>query len=246
MQERIPPFRRLSHSKRPSARRAIWFVMLFFIGVLIVLFFDSDLNKIDQVEIKGNYFVTDNEVRATAGLAEGNDFFRWDVQQAEQALTQLPVVEKVSIERSFPGLIRIHIQEWEMVALWANQEGRFPLLANGSIPGKYPWGNQPFAGPVIKGYSNPEDVQALVEELIKVSAEIRADLLEITPQENEIYTNLLQISSRQGHRIYIQREDLEQKMKLYPRFQNKPEGDLYFLDTTRYVPNKTWDSVEIE
>ncbi len=239
MQGRIPPFRRLSQSKRPPARRAIGFVMLFFIGVLVVLFFNSDLNKIDQVEIKGNYFVTDNEVRKAAGLAEEYDFFRWDAQQAQKAIEQLSVVEKVSIERSFPGLIRIHIQESEMVALWVTQEGRFPLLANGSIPHQHSWGNQPFAGPVIKGYSNPKDVQALAKELVKVPAEIRTNLLEITPQDNEIYTNLLQISSRHGHRIYIQREDLEQKMKLYPRFQNEPEGDLYFLDTTRYVPSET-------
>lgn len=240
MEERIPPFHASSQSQRPPAWRAIGFILLFFMGVLVVLFLHSDLSKIDQVEVEGNFLVSDEEVRSKAGLVKGADFFRWDADQARKALKQVPAIADVSIERSFPGTLRIQIREWETLALWQDEHGLYPLLANGSIQFKRPWENHSFDGPIIRDFSE-EKAKELAEKLVKIPASTRRDLSEITPKASEIYGDLIQVTSRQDHLIYVQLGNFHEKLKLYPRFRNQPQGILYFLETTRYVPSAPED-----
>jgi len=63
------------------------------------------------VEVQGETYLSESEVRTAAGLAKPIDFARVDLAQAEKKLRKQSRIERVSVERALPRRIVIKIVE---------------------------------------------------------------------------------------------------------------------------------------
>src|SRR5690606_24854571 len=105
--------------KPPRKRRngAIIFLLItFFLILLAVLFIQSDLSKVSQIEINGNRYTASEELGQALVLSVDDPFFSVTAATLSRRLEELPFVEKAVVKKLFPGHIEIEIAEFPEVA----------------------------------------------------------------------------------------------------------------------------------
>ena len=78
---------------------------------------------VDRVEVTGAERVTPEQVRAAAGIEPGTPLARIDLDEVEAAVAQLAPVGSVVARRSWPGTVRLELQERTAVAGVVGPEG---------------------------------------------------------------------------------------------------------------------------
>ncbi|HTG69349.1 MAG TPA: FtsQ-type POTRA domain-containing protein, partial [Candidatus Udaeobacter sp.] len=62
--------------KRMGSRKLLTILILLFVALLAVLFFNSSISKVSEIQIEGMRFVTSEEIGKTSGILVGDAFFR--------------------------------------------------------------------------------------------------------------------------------------------------------------------------
>ncbi|PTX51957.1 cell division protein FtsQ [Melghirimyces profundicolus] len=235
MEERVPPLRPSNHGRKPPSVTAIFFILLFFLGVCLVLFLKSPLSEIREIRVEGNHLVSDREVLETVRLVKGTSFFHWETGKAEQALRTLPQVRDATVSKSFPGTVRIRLTEVKRVGYWAGDRKIYPLLSDGSVLQEEPWEGE-VDRPVIRDFGKGEMLASVAAGLSELSPKVILELSEIRPGKDVTYPDLVKIYTRRDHLIRVQASELGEKVKYYPHFKDRPPGTLNLLESTWYVP----------
>lgn len=236
VEQRIPPLRSPGRSRKPPSVAAIFFILLFFLGVSLVLFLKSPLSEIRDIRMEGNRLVSDREVLETARLVKGASYFHWDADQAEKRLRRLPEVKEASVTKSFPGTVRIRLREVRRVGYLSEGEKIYPLLSDGSIL-KTNWEGE-VDRPLVKGLKPKGEREMVAAGLAKLPARVLAEISEIRSGGNDTYPDLVKVYTRRDHLIRVRARDFGEKMKHYPHFMDRPPGTLNLLESTWYVPGK--------
>lgn len=239
MVDRVPPFRELPRQNPPPSRWAVPFTLLFFTSLLVAFFLHSPLGKVENIIIEGNHLVSKQEILDEIRLKKGASFFRWDAGEAEQVLEKMPEIENATVDKSFPGTVRIHIRESRQVALWKQEDKLYPVLANGRVLMNRPWKAQPPPGPILSDWgTRTEDRTALARELALLPREKLEEISGIRPAVDPVYRDVVSVDTRWGHEIRLRIKGLHKKMELYPEFHHHPPGTLYLIDSIRFVPER--------
>lgn len=200
----IPPFREKKVRSRRVNRWAVGFIMLFFVATLVLLFFQSPFSKIRHIEIDGNVTLDQQEILDQISLTTGLQFFEWDREAATERLMRNEQVKDITIKKSFPGKITIKVSEWPRVAFWLQTEDDIvqplrPVLEDGTVLNE-PWTDQ-VDKPLLRGWKNKSDIQAISEQLARVDSEILRSLSEIHPQPSDTYSDEVRVFTDEGNEI---------------------------------------------
>ena len=96
-----------------------------------------------EIVVVGRRFTPAQDIVAATRLREGAPLLAFDPSMARAELERMPWIRSASVERRFPGTVRIDIVERRPVALWQDQ-GRFAVLdedgreIRGADPGAFP------------------------------------------------------------------------------------------------------------
>ncbi len=80
-------------------------------------FSQSQFFALKRIDVRGLAKQNRDEVVRVSGLTLGMNYFRLDIQQAEERLRSLPLIEQVEVRKSFPNAVIIDIKEREPHAL---------------------------------------------------------------------------------------------------------------------------------
>lgn len=238
MDGRVPPFRLRTGKKRPPSPWAFAFIILFFMGMLLVLFLQSPLSKLQNIEVTGHSLLTKEEILTKAQLAKGRSYFSISQSQVEASLTTLPEVEKVIVKKTFPDEIYIEVKEKPIIALFqtSSHEQFLPILSDGTVLTKR---NIPSSNDflVFIGW-DPKDqrFKQVVEQVAALPSSISSELRRVHPVKK--HPDQVEIHSEHGHQIFVRISDLHQKIAYYPSFLNHPKGTLYLLESIWFSQNK--------
>ncbi|WP_169713765.1 cell division protein FtsQ/DivIB [Paludifilum halophilum] len=235
MEQRVPTYRPSTRSIKPPSRKAIFFILIFFLGVLFVLFLESPLGEIKKIRVTGNEWVPDQELLEKSRLAKGSSYFRWDASEAQKRLRRLPEIREVKVTKSFPGEVHIQVWEKDRVGYWLDDKKMHPVLADGTVLTDRLWTGS-VDRPLLKGWSRRELKDALISGLARTPKKVLADISEIRPGKDESYPDLVKAYTRQGHVVRVRAGDFGRKMKYYSAFRNHPPGTLNLLESTWFVP----------
>ncbi|PTM59217.1 cell division protein FtsQ/DivIB [Desmospora activa] len=238
MEERMRPLPSSTRSRKPPSVTAILSILLFFTGVLILLFLKSPLGEIRDVQIKGNHMVTEEELLQLARLNEGSSYFHWDGEEAEERIAALSEVKEAAITKVFPGTVVIEVKESERVAFWMDGSDAYPVLANGKVLTNRTWSDS-LDKPLLKGWKKGEEIDpALARGLADLPKRIQMDLSEIRPGEDATYPDLVQVYTRNNHTVRVRIQDFTEKIPYYSMFRDRPPGTLNLLESTWFDPEK--------
>ncbi|HEY0447885.1 cell division protein FtsQ/DivIB [Actinophytocola sp.] len=123
-----PPASGAAARRGPSRRRYLarrWIALLIVLsvfGLTYVIMFTS-LFGVRTVEVIGTEEVRPDTVRKAAAIELGTPMVRLDTDEVAHRVAELPRVFEVSVSRSFPSTIEIHVTERSPVAVQVAADG---------------------------------------------------------------------------------------------------------------------------
>ena len=168
---------------RKGSRKLLAILILLFIVLLAVLFFNSSISKISDIQIDGERFASRDEIARLAGIVAGDAFFRTTGSTIEARVQELPQVEKATVVKKFPGVVKITVEEYPAVAFELSAEGEVAaLLSNGTRTAASHDEMLLVDKPILTGWKKDDPVKAeLTKQLARIPANQLTDLSEIIP-----------------------------------------------------------------
>ncbi|MDR7870080.1 MAG: FtsQ-type POTRA domain-containing protein [Tissierellaceae bacterium] len=108
-------------NKHRRLKRVLSILLIIAITTILVVFsLNSDVFNIRKINIKGNYNINKEKILHTSSISIGENIFRISTKDAEECISKLPYVKKVTVKRSLPKGINIEIIERENKLLIKN------------------------------------------------------------------------------------------------------------------------------
>ncbi len=227
--------------KKKSGRKIKTILILLFLALLCVLFFRSSLSKISVITFEGNTYTTETELLGATGLQVGSPFFAVSADHIARKLEEIPSVKQAEVDKTFPGSITIHIEEYPIAAYVLSEDGKLRgLLANGTrIDLKD--GSMPVDKPILTGWKDDDEgLVKLCQTLSQIPDELTADISEIVPSPTLSYPDRIKLYTRSKFEIISATSLLAKKAEYMNEIlQTQDPGKLTMLDADSYVPYST-------
>ena len=112
---------RNERSRAFSRWRVASAVMLLLFGAMLILFFTSDVFYVRSIQVRGNNFISREEVFAFADIADYHMFWL-DPDEIRVSLMRSSSIADISIELGWPpNLITIIVQERQPAIIWSDR-----------------------------------------------------------------------------------------------------------------------------
>ncbi len=133
-----------------SLRIGVWSMVFLGLAVTAYLFaaepLERALNKpIASVKVEGEFRYLDKQRAADLiGATLEEDFFELDLQRVKSVLEREPWIEKVSVQRQWPDILRVRVYEQQPIARWGdagflNQKGAIIRVEDAHKLNALPW-----------------------------------------------------------------------------------------------------------
>lgn len=236
--ERIPALKR--EEKIPRTRRGkrlLRLLIALIVIVLIVLFFRSPLAEISEIQIAGTEYLTKEEILQQLDVTPGDSFFVPSIGQIKERLEGLKPIEKVTIIKNFPGVLRVEVKEFPQVAVQLSADNKVLAVLSNGLTLPIPEGRV-LDKPILSGWK-PEDANliALCRVLNELPGYLLADLSEIHPDPSVSYPNRIKMFTRSRFEVLTTVEKLKDKIPyLGDIVQNREPGRIIMLEADTYLP----------
>ncbi|MGD8190030.1 cell division protein FtsQ/DivIB [Brevibacillus ginsengisoli] len=238
--ERIPQVRQIPEQpKKKGSRRLLYLLFFFFLIILAVLFVRSPYSKISDIQVYGNTIYSSDEIIQASGLSKGMQFFNvW--QKSVQANTSvLQGVKEITVTREFPGVIQLHVQEFNRVALVVQSPiKQFPLLENGKLLQEKNYSGKLIDRPIIRNWNSPDLLDQLGKQLALIPQSILSQISDIVLTQTAYDKQRITLYMKDGNQVQSVIYLLAKKIIWYPSVVKEiPQGEkgiIYMLESTWY------------
>lgn len=242
VEERLPVIKKPAPRNRGS-KKLLLFLFVFFITLLLVLFFQSSLSQITEIEAQGQELVSAEEIKKAAAVKLGDHFFSVSSNGIEAKVKALKMVESVKVSKQFPGRVLIEVKEYPKVAYQIGEAGQIEaLLADASVVPVTLQGFVPDK-PLLSGWDKEDPLKTkLCLAMSKLSASYFADVSEIKPDPSDSYPDKIKMYTRSQFEVQTTIEYLPEKivhLNTYIanlRENNQSGGVLRLLEADSHTP----------
>ncbi|MNH96158.1 Cell division protein DivIB [compost metagenome] len=237
--------------KSRSNKKLLIFLFLFFITVLIILFFQSSLSKVSEIEITGNELIISETIGQAAGINIGDHFFAISSNEVEGRIKEaLKMMKEVSVTRHFPGVVSIEVKEYPRVAFQFSADGKTEAVLADGVALAVPSTDFPIDKPILTGWSDNDPNKAqLCKVLGELPASALSDISEIIPDATDSYPDKIKMFTRSKFEVYTTIAYLPGKIDSLPgmiaslRGESVTTGFINMLEVDNHAP---FDSDEVQ
>ncbi|TDF96681.1 cell division protein FtsQ/DivIB [Paenibacillus piri] len=242
-EERLPVIHK-PKTKSRSNKKLLVFLILFFITLLCVLFFQSSFSKITSIEVDGQELLSPESIGQASGVKAGDHFFSVSSSSIENKVNALKMVESATVTKHFPGVIHIQVMEYPKVAYqFGDNNQPQAILADGSIVSVSSDMNFVLDKPILSGWANNESLKIkLCHILENIPASLLTDVSEIKPEPSESYPDKIKMYTRSQYEVVTTVGYLPEKLKYLDSYianlkENKINtGVLRLLEADTHAP----------
>lgn len=225
-------------TKRRGGRKLKIVLLLLFIVVLSVLFFNSSISEVSSVSVDGERFVAEDTIRQAAGVTVGEAFFGFTERSIESQLKKNAAIDQAEVTKVFPGEVRIHVQEFPVIGYELSAQGEImAILSNGTSVGTT---NADFVvdKPLLSGWKKDDSVKiALSKQLAAIPEQQLSDLSEIRPDPSNAYPDRIRIYTRTRFEVITAVSVLADKLEtLNAVTETQQPGKVTMLLADTYEP----------
>lgn len=212
IEDRIPKLKQMR--KRKANRRLIFYLSIFFVLISIIIYLQSPLSHIKTITVKGNTFVTKEEIVNKSGLQSNTNIWSVNQEEIERSIRELAVVDTVKVTRKIPWTVEIEVLEYDRVGYVKNGHEFYPVLGNGETLNavEKPIGDAPLILEFTdETYLNrmTEELKDLPKNILNLISEIHWSPVEQDPNKITLYMN-------DGFVVSGTIRDFANKMQVYP------------------------------
>ncbi|WP_082234257.1 cell division protein FtsQ/DivIB [Halobacillus massiliensis] len=220
IEERIPKLKQIR--KKKANRRLVQYLSILFVLIAIVVYLQSPLSHVKNVEVTGNRFVDENEIKEMAEIGSKSNIWQLDPEAISNRVSKHEQVLSADVSRNLPSTIVIKIDEAERIG-YRQTEGQFqPILENGAYldtTSEFPGGD----APILKDFSKETYLEEMAQALKKVPGSITALISEIhyAPTEDNPY--LIKLYMNDGYEVQASIRTFSEKILAYPSIASQIE-----------------------
>ncbi|MGG3691122.1 cell division protein FtsQ/DivIB [Heyndrickxia ginsengihumi] len=131
IEDRIPKLKQ--QRKRKTNRRLILLISSFFLLVIFIIYFQSPLSHVKQVQVTGNETVEKQEIIKKSGISSKTNIWNIRKKNIAEKIESIPEVNQTTIHIALPNTIQIHIKEHTKIGYLQNKTNLYPVLEDGTI-----------------------------------------------------------------------------------------------------------------
>ncbi|WP_338753906.1 cell division protein FtsQ/DivIB [Bacillus sp. FJAT-52991] len=213
IEDRIPKLKK--QRKRKTNRRLVSIISLFFLIVITIVYFQSPLSRVQQIDVIGNHFLSKAEVIEKSEIHEGSSVWRVNKQQAAEQLKRDPKIKEAAVTFSFPNKLVIKVEEQDKLAYLSKGKSFYPVLDNGTVLKTAPTQTLDEL-PVLHGFKEGKMLDKMMKSLRDLPEEITNSISEIyyDPKKTDSYH--IQLFMNDGFEVSASLKTFSEKMVYYP------------------------------
>ena len=124
--------------------------LMFAVAIVAAIFVMSVFFRVSDIQVKGNVHYTPEEIIRASAIEEGDNLFFFDrIAATSRALSKLPYIEDVAIERRLPNKVIITVEESSALAYLELGEEQWTLDHRCKVLGKAAEGETEELIPVV-------------------------------------------------------------------------------------------------
>lgn len=213
LEDRIPKLK--EQRKRKTNRRLTFLISVFFLLILLVVYFQSPLSHVSDIEIEGNEIVNNKSVIEKSGLSGKTNIWNVDKHTIVKQLLTIPEIKHASVKIKFPNKINIHVQEHDSIAYISNGTSLSPVLENGKIL-KNGKDVKPTNLPILTNFQKGKILDEMVDQLQQLPSEIINSISEIHYEPLNTDQYHLTLFMNDGFEVSATMRTLADKIIHYP------------------------------
>ncbi len=168
--------------------------------------------EISQITIRGRAQLTEAEVLNALGDVAGQSIFAFNLRDAQQRLATIGWVKRAEVQRLWPSMLRIDIEEHQASAVWMDGSRLVAINAEGRILG--PVKAEDMSGlPRLVGTGAPKAAAGLI-----VALSAFPDLRARIAQAERIAERRWDVLLREGMRVRLPAEGIDEALRALRRF----------------------------
>jgi cell division protein FtsQ len=222
--ERIPRIKE-QPKKMKSNLRFLLFLLLFFIFIICVLYFQSPLSKLNDIKVSKGTILSERDLLLQAQIEKGMSYYNFRTSTVQNMLEQMIEIEQVTVKRVFPNKLAIEFTEHPVVAFWLKDNELYPVLSTGHILFARPWNDGRVQHPILSGWPTKEGVIELSAEINKLPTSVQRHISEITltPIMSDPYR--LSLYMTDGYEVRTSIRKFAENMSWYPHIVEQAKED---------------------
>ena len=124
--------------------------LMFAVAIVAAIFVMSVFFRVSDIQVKGNVHYTPEEIIRASAIEEGDNLFFFDrIAATSRALSKLPYIEDVAVERRLPNKVIITVEESSALAYLELGEEQWTLDHRCKVLGKAAEGETEELIPVV-------------------------------------------------------------------------------------------------
>ncbi|HLR70589.1 MAG TPA: FtsQ-type POTRA domain-containing protein [Pseudogracilibacillus sp.] len=223
IEDRIPKLKEAR--KKKANRRLLFYLTIFFVLISIIIYLQSPLSHIKEIEVQDNYFLSDEQVVSVSGLALGTNIWMLNKNSVQKKMENHPVIDSAQVKRKLPFTIELDINEHQVVGFLKEEESTYyPVLESGMIISNsdivYDGDN-----PLLTNFDDDDYLTRMTIELGDLPVEILNLISEITWEPTEKNKHKIVLYMNDGYVVESTMRDFATKMKSYPSIVSQLDGE---------------------
>ncbi|MGP4068200.1 FtsQ-type POTRA domain-containing protein [Halobacillus sp. B29] len=213
IEDRIP---KLKQTRRKKAnRRLILYLMILFILIAVVIYLQSPLSNVGNIEVQGERHVTADEIKELANITTETNYWKVDTDSIKNNVESHKEIKSVNVNRDFPNTVQIQVEEAERIG-YVQTNGEFSaILENGTkleAASSLPGGD----APILAGFSKQTYLEEMSKELKELPQSVTNLISEIhwEPKEDNPYQ--IRLYMNDGFQVLASIRNFSNKMTIYP------------------------------
>ena len=145
----IPRAKR-EEKRTPHRGRGFSGPLMFAVAIVAAIFVMSVFFRVSDIQVKGNVHYTPEEIIRASAIEEGDNLFFFDrIAAISRALSKLPYIEDIAVERQLPNKVIITVEESSALAYLELGEEQWTLDHRCKVLGKAAEGETEALIPVV-------------------------------------------------------------------------------------------------
>lgn len=214
IEERIPQLKQ--SRKKKANRRLVFYLSIFFFLIGIIVYLQSPLSGIRNINVTGNTSIEKDRILSKSGITLGDNLWEIEKEDIKQSLIQIPEIKNVSVARSFPSSVTITITEYQRVGYVRIDSSYYPILENGTELMNQPMNLPKGDAPILLGFEEGIYLSEFTEELTNLPLSISNLISEIhwIPTDENPYQVKLYMNN--GLEVHTSIRRFSKKMLAFP------------------------------
>ncbi|CQR47789.1 Cell division protein DivIB [Paraliobacillus sp. PM-2] len=223
IEDRIPKLKEAR--KKKTNRRLIFYLSLFFILISIIVYLQSPLSYVKNINVKGNEYIDSSVLIELSELSEEVNFWSFSTSHIEKVLVTHDEIKAANVSRKFPNTVVIEVEELEKVAYFKKENQYYPLLENGQLLDTISLSSWHSDAPLLMNFNKDVYIKEMAEELKLLPSAISSLISEIfwKPTESNPYKVIVLMND--GFQVESTIRNFYSYMKTYPSIVNQLEED---------------------